>query len=234
MGITARYYRKSAGNFGRDRRAPVIFDPRSGPCGRFPLIPLHSRLPRHDPGPSPACENSPRPTIDGKRPGSKPHEQEPRTGTNRLAVTASMANPCFGGGEGYSLVDGVEAGAHVFEGVVEARRQPLYEFRTSSRQTGNNPDAGACHFVVHEKWGISATSNPDPHLFRAVIVSATQVSGLSMVAVGPECHQFAILGFIQVLDEDGLVASFVVDQLVYRAACEQEAVSPGAHSLLLA
>lgn len=64
-----------------------------------------------------------------------------------------MANPCFGGGgmEGYSLVDGVEAGAHVFEGVVEARRQPLYEFRTSSRQTGNNPNVGACHFVVHEK-----------------------------------------------------------------------------------
>jgi hypothetical protein len=63
-----------------------------------------------------------------------------------------MANPCFGGGmEGYWLVDGVEAGAHVFEGVVEARRQPLYEFQTSGRHTGNNPNAGACHFVVHEK-----------------------------------------------------------------------------------
>ena len=146
MGINARYYRKSAGNSGRDRRAPVVFDPRSGACGRFPLIPLHSRLPprRHDPGPSPACENSPRPTIDGKRLGSKLHEQQPSTGTNRLAVTASMANPCFGGGgmERYSLVDGVEAGAHVFEGVVEARRQPLYEFQTSSRQTENNPNAG--------------------------------------------------------------------------------------------
>jgi hypothetical protein len=29
-----------------------------------------------------------------KRRGSKPHEQQPSTGTNRLAVTASMANPC--------------------------------------------------------------------------------------------------------------------------------------------
>ena len=43
MGITARCYRKSAGDSGRDRRAPVIFDPRSGPYGRFPLILLHTR-----------------------------------------------------------------------------------------------------------------------------------------------------------------------------------------------
>lgn len=39
MGINVRYYRKSAGNSGRDRRAPTVFDPRSGACGRFPLIP---------------------------------------------------------------------------------------------------------------------------------------------------------------------------------------------------
>ena len=39
MGINARDYRKSAGNSGRDRRAPTVFDPRSGACGRFPLIP---------------------------------------------------------------------------------------------------------------------------------------------------------------------------------------------------
>jgi hypothetical protein len=42
---------------------------------------------------SPACENNPRPTIDGKRRGSKQHEQQPSTGTNRLAVTSSMTNP---------------------------------------------------------------------------------------------------------------------------------------------
>ena len=42
MGIPARYYRKSTGNSWRDQRASVIFDSRGGPCGRFPLIPLHS------------------------------------------------------------------------------------------------------------------------------------------------------------------------------------------------
>ena len=49
MGITGEYYRKSAGNSVRDRRAPVTFDStESGSRGRFPLSPLrlagHPRL----------------------------------------------------------------------------------------------------------------------------------------------------------------------------------------------
>jgi len=43
-----------------------------------------------------------------------------------------------------------------------------------------------------------------------------------------------VYGCIEILDEDDFVADGVVDQLVDGAACEEKAVSSGAHSLFLA
>src|ERR1700733_3884352 len=73
MGINARDYRKSAGNSGRDRRAPVVFDPRSGACGRFPLIPSTRawHLAGMIQGQVLPVRTAHARTIDGKR-GSKP------------------------------------------------------------------------------------------------------------------------------------------------------------------
>src|SRR5882757_5833757 len=39
---------------------------------------------------------------------------------------------------------------------------------------------------------------------------------------------------VEVFDEDGFVADFVVDQLVDGAACEKKAIASGAHAFLLA